>query len=67
MGCVKKGEDKKRFKPLILEDMPVNNIFDNISGNIQVGKRQDLFWVILAGLATAVLIISSVFKRKKRR
>jgi hypothetical protein len=67
MGCAKKGEGKKRFEPIIFNDMPANNIFDNISGNIQVGKRQDLFWVILAGLATSVLIISQVFKRKKRR
>ena len=64
MNCDK---SKSNIEPVIYDDMSVNKVFDNISGQLQVGKRQDLFWLVLSGILATVLVVTNVFGKKKRR
>lgn len=53
-----------------LRTMPVeSNLLQDVSITAQAGKRQDLFWLVIAFLVTVVVILTSFFrigKRKKR-
>ena len=51
-----------------LREMPIESSFlSDTSINVQSGKRQDLFWLIVAGMVTVVVVVSSVFRKGKRR
>lgn len=53
-----------------LRTMPVeSNLLQDVSITAQAGKRQDLFWLIIAGMVTVVVILTSFFRtgKKKRR
>lgn len=43
------------------------NILDTIGADVSIGKRQDLFWIVMAVILAVVLVVTNVFKRKKRR
>jgi len=51
-----------------LRIMPVeSSLLKDVSITAQAGKRQDLFWLIIAGLVTVTVILTSFFKKGKRR
>ena len=41
------------------------NILDKVGGTIEFGKRSDLFWIAMTFITLTVLIVSTVFKKKK--
>jgi len=43
------------------------NVLESISGQIQVGRRQELFWLVMAVIVSGVLISISIFGKKKKR
>lgn len=43
-----------------------NNILDQVGGKIQFGKREDLFWIVMTVILAGVIIITTIFKKKKR-
>lgn len=52
---------------IIGNNMATSNVFEDIGVQLQAGKRQDLFWIALAIMASGVLIAISLFGKKKRR
>lgn len=49
------------------EKMALKDVFENVGAQVQVGRRNDTFWIALAILTTGVLLVKSVFNKKKRR
>jgi len=43
------------------------SILENISGQLQVGRRQELFWLVMAVIISGVLISISIFGKKRKR
>ena len=43
------------------------NVLESISGQIQVGRRQELFWLVMAVIVSGVLISISIFGKKRKR
>lgn len=70
MICVKDATPKidlECFSQSNLRTMPANNLLSDTSINVQAGKRQDLFWIVITVILSATLVITSIFKSKKKR
>jgi len=65
MDCEKGQTDIKQIN--LLKDMALKDVFNEVGATVQVGKRQDTFWIALAILTTGLLVVKSVFSKKKRR
>ena len=72
MSC---NKDKSKIIDLEAElnknIMAVNTgVLDSLGGSVQFGigkRRQDMFWIVMAVIVAGVLMMVSVFSKKKRR
>ena len=43
------------------------NVLESISGQVQIGRRLEFFWLAMAIIVAGVLVSISLFGKKKRR
>jgi hypothetical protein len=43
------------------------NILDQVGGKIEFGRREDLFWIVMTVILAGVIIVTTFFRKKRKR